>query len=122
MTDTTLRRLGAAFAALMEQYRAAQSQLAALQHECDRAAADAGLVYGTSAWSAHRFAVCGRAVHRVNDLYVKLEDLALEIEPFKPATFAGLLIKARAHDFTGNPAAIIPEIQALADASNPEAA
>lgn len=121
MAGTNLIALGAAFAALMTEYRAAQSQLAALQHEADRTAADAGLVYGSSAWSAHRFAVTGRTVH-VNELYEKLEDLAQQIAPIRPACFAGLLIKARVHQFAGNPAAIIPEIEALALASNQEAA
>ncbi|ANH05025.1 hypothetical protein [Shinella sp. HZN7] len=121
MTEA-LARLGATFAALMVDYRAAQSQLAALQHEADRTAADAGLVYGSSAWSAHRFAVTGRTVHHVNALYEKLEDLAQAIAPMRPTCFADLLIKARAHQFSGNPAAIIPEIEALALASNQEAA
>lgn len=121
MTDTLLR-IGASFAALMADYRAAQSQLSALQHEADRTAAEAGLVYGSSAWSAHRFAVTGRTVHHVNGLYEKLEDLAQAIAPMRPACFAGLLIKARAHQFSGNPAAIIPEIEALAQADMEEAA
>lgn len=118
----SLARLGAEFSALMVDYRAAQSQLSALQHEADRTAADAGLVYGSSAWSEHRFAVTGRTVHHVNALYEKLEDLAQAIAPIRPACFAGLLIKARAHQFAGNPAAIINEIEALAQASNQEAA
>jgi hypothetical protein len=122
MNEAALLRLGASFAAVMADYSTAKSQLAALQHESDRAAAEAGLVYGSSAWSAHRFAACGRAFHRVNELYVTLEDLALEIEPFTPATVTGLLIKARAHQFAGNPAAILTEIETLANASNPEAA
>ena len=84
MTEA-LARLGATFAALMADYRAAQSQLAALQHEADRTAADAGMVYGSSAWSAHRFAVTGRTVHHVNELYEKLEDLAQAIAPMRPA-------------------------------------
>lgn len=112
-----LDRLGASFAALMTDYRAAQSQLAALQHEADRTAADAGLVYGSSAWSEHRFAVTGRTVHHVNVLYQKLEDLAQAIEPLRPTCFAGLLIKARAHAFTGDPLAILADIEALANAS-----
>lgn len=122
MSETNLYCLGASFAVLMADYRAAQSQLAALQHEADRTAADAGLVYGSSVWSAHRFAVTGRTVHHVNELYEKLEDLAQEIVPIRPACFAGLVIKARAHQFAGNPAAIINEIEALALASNQEAA
>lgn len=122
MTDTTLLRLGAAFAALMADYRAAQSQLAALQHEADRTAAEAGLVYGTSAWSAHRFAVTGRTVHHVNGLYEKLEDLAQAIGRHEATCLPSLLIKARAHQFSGNPAAIIHEIETLAEASNQEAA
>lgn len=122
MAGKNLMALGATFAALMADYRAAQSQLAALQHEADRTAADAGMVYGSSAWSAHRFAVTGRTVHHVNELYEKLEDLAQQIAPIRPACFAGLLIKARVHQFSGNPAAIIPEIEALALASNQEAA
>jgi len=93
-----------------------------LQHEADRTAADAGLVYGTSAWFAHRFAATGPAVRQVNELYMQLEGLAEAIEPYRPASFAGLLIKARAHQFAGNPAAIITEIEALAEASNQEAA
>jgi hypothetical protein len=117
-----LIHLGAAFAALMVDYRAAQSQLASLQHEADRTAADAGMIYGSSAWSAHRFAVTGRTVHHVNELYEKLEDLAQAIAPMRPACFAGLLIKARAHHFAGNPAAIITEIEALAHADMGEAA
>ncbi|WP_439625884.1 hypothetical protein [Shinella sp.] len=121
MTGATLLHLGASFAALMADYRAAQSQLAVLQHEADRTAAEAGLVYGSSAWSAHRFAVT-RTLHHVNALYEKLEDLAQSIELHRPACFAGLLIKARAHQFAGNPAAIIHEIEALAEASTQEAA
>ncbi len=122
MTGATLLHLGASFAVLMADYRAAQSQLAALQHEADRTAAEAGLVYGSSAWSAHRFVVTGRIVRHVNELYVQLEDLAQAIEPHRPDCFAGLLIKARAHQFAGNPAAIIHEIEALAEASTQEAA
>lgn len=122
MNDTDLLRLGAEFAAVMADYRAAQSQLAALQHEADRTASDAGLAYGSSAWSEHRFAVTGRTVHHVNELYEKLEDLAQAIAPIRPACFAGLLIKARAHQFAGNPGAIIPEIEALPQASTQEAA
>lgn len=122
MSETNLYCLSASFAVLMADYRAAQSQLAALQHEADRTAADAGLVYGSSAWSAHRFAVTGRSVHHVNALYEKLEDLAQEIAPIRPACFTGLVIKARAHHFADNVAAIIPEIEALALASNQEAA
>lgn len=117
-----LARLGADFSALMADYRAAQYQLAALQHEADRTASDAGLVYGSSAWSEHRFAVTGRTVHHVNALYVKLEDLAQAIAPIRPACFAGLLIKARAHQFAGNPGAILTDIEALAQASSQEAA
>lgn len=109
--------LGATFAALMADYRAAQSQLSALQHEADRTAADAGMVSGSSAWSEHRFAVTGRTVHHVNRLYEKLEDLAQQIAPMRPACFAGLLIKARAHAFTGDPLAILADIEALANAS-----
>jgi hypothetical protein len=122
MSETNLLSFGAEFSALMVDYRAAQSQLSALQHEADRTAADAGLVYGSSAWSEHRFAVTGRTVHHVNALYEKLEDLAQAIAPIRPACFAGLLIKARAHQFAGNPGAIIPEIEALAQASTQEAA
>lgn len=122
MTGAKLLHLGASFAALMADYRAAQSQLAALQHEADRTAAEAGMVYGSSAWSEHRFAVTGRTVHHVNDLYEKLEDLAQAIAPIPAASFAGLLIKARAHQFAGNHAAIIHEIEALAEASAQEAA
>lgn len=122
MTETSLLRLGAEFAALMVDYRAMQSQLSTLQHEADRTASDAGLVYGSSAWSEHRFAVTGRTVHHVNALYERLEDLAQAIAPIRPACFAGLLIKARAHQFAGNPGAIIPEIEALAQASTQEAA
>lgn len=121
MTEA-LARLGAEFAALIADYRAAQSQLAALQHEADRTASDAGMVYGSSAWSEHRFAVTGRAVHHVNELYERLEDLAQTIAPIRPGCFAGLLIKARAHQFAGNPGAIISEIEALAHASTQEAA
>lgn len=121
MTEA-LARLGAGFSALMADYRIAQSQLSALQHEADRTAADAGLVYGSTAWSEHRFAVTGRTVRHVNELYEKLEALTQEIEPFKPTCFAGLLIKARAHEFVGNSAAIITEIEALAHASTQEAA
>jgi hypothetical protein len=121
MTDA-LARLDAEFAALMADYHVAQSQLSVLQHEADRTAADAGLVYGSSVWSGHRFAVTGRTVRHVNELYEKLEALAQKIEPFKPTCFAGLLIKARAHQFVGNPAAIITEIEALANASTQEAA
>jgi len=122
MSETNLLRLGAEFSALMADYRAAQSQLAALQHEADRTASDAGLVYGSSAWSEHRFAVTGRTVHHVNALYEKLEDLAQAIAPIRPSCFAGLLIKARAHHFAGNPVAIIAEIEALAQADMGEAA
>lgn len=122
MTDPHLRHLGADFAALMADYRAAQSQLAALQHEADRAASDAGLIYGSSAWSEHRFAVTGPTVRHVNALYEKLEDLAQSIAPIRPVCFAGLLVKARAHQFAGNPGAIIPEIEALAHAGTQEAA
>jgi hypothetical protein len=75
MIETNLLRRGAEFATLMADYRAAQSQLSALQHEADRTAADAGFVYGSLAWSEHRFAVTGRTVHHVNALYEKLEDL-----------------------------------------------
>jgi len=117
-----LAHLGADFSALMVDYRAAQSQLAALQHEADRTASDAGLVYGSSAWSEHRFAVTGRTVHHVNALYEKLEDLAQAIAPLRPACFAGLLIKARAHQFAGNLGAIVNDIEALAQASSEEAA
>ncbi|MDX3977018.1 hypothetical protein [Shinella sp.] len=122
MTAATLLHLGASFAALMADYRVAQSQLAALQHDADRTAADAGMVYGSSAWSEHRFAVTGRTVRYVNGLYEKLEDLAQAIAPIPATCFAGLLIKARAHQFAGNPAAIINEIEALAEASKQEAA
>lgn len=121
MTEA-LARLGAEFATLMADYRAAQSQLAALQHEVDRTAADAGLVYGSSAWSDHRFVVTGRTVHHVNELYEALEELAEEIGRLNADSFAGLLIKARAHQFAGNPTAIITEIEALAQASTQEAA
>lgn len=118
----TLVRLGASFAALMADYRVAQSQLAALQHEADRTATEAGLVYGSSAWSAHRFAVTGRTVHHVNGLYEKLEDLAQAIAAIRATCLPGLLIKARAHQFAGNSGAIIHEIEALAEASTQEAA
>lgn len=116
MLETTLLRLGAEFTELMTDYRAAQSQLSALQHEADRTAADGGLVYGSSAWSEHRFAVTGRTVHHVNALYEKLEELAQAIAQIRPTCFAGLLIKARAHHFAGNSVAIITEIEALAQA------
>lgn len=121
MTDTLIR-LGASFAALMADYRAAQSQLSALQHEADRSAADAGMVYGSSAWSAHRFAVTGRTVHHVNAQYEKLEELAQAIALIPATCLPGLLIKAHSHQFAGNPGAIIHEIEALAEASNQEAA
>ena len=122
MFETNLLRLGAEFSALMADYRAAQSQLSALQHEADRTAVEAGLVYGSSFWSEHRFAVTGRTVHHVNALYEKLEDLAQAIVPIRPACFAGLLIKARAHHFAGNSVAIITEIEALAQADMGEVA
>lgn len=122
MVEMNLLRLGAEFAALMTDYRAVQAQLSALQHEADRTAADAGLVYGSSAWSEHRFAVTGRTVHHVNALYEKLEELAQAIAPIRPTCFAGLLIKARAHHFAGNSVTIITEIEALAQADMGEAA
>lgn len=122
MIQTNLLRLGAEFTALMTDYRAIQSQLSALQHEADRTAGDAGLVYGSSAWSEHRFAVTGRTVHHLNALYEKLEELAQEITPIQPVCFADLLIKARAHHFAGNSVAIITEIEALAEANIEEAA
>lgn len=117
-----LARLGAAFAATMAEYVTSKDHLSALQHEADRQAASAGIAYGSSVWSAYRFAATGPAVLRVNALYGALEDLTREIALCRPACLAGLLVKARAYQFAGNPEAIITEIEALAQTSNQEAA
>lgn len=77
-----------------------------------------------AAWAQYRSAKTYVASnpYQLNGLYEKLEDLAQAIAPIRPTCFAGLLIKARAHQFAGNPGAIIPEIEALAQATTQEAA
>ena len=108
-----LFQIGHAFDALMAEYRAARANLAALEAECDRISANAGVVYGSSAWASRRHAACGHAVQTVNRLFCALEDIAAEIATHPARSLPCLLVKAKAHAFTGTPADIIPEIEAL---------